>query len=272
MIHFSRVSYRYPSGTVALRDVSITVEAGRITAVIGANGSGKSTIARLMAGLILPTEGTVEIEGLSTRGADPTAIRSRVALTWQNPDNQLVCGIVEDDIAFGPENLGLARDEISDRIEEIAARLGLGKLRRAPVHNLSSAEKQMVAIAGAMAMQPRFLILDEVTSRLDAYSAQTVLNAVSQWARDHNSAVVMITHQMSEILRADQVIRFEPGSGGGRMVEAGAPQDVLRNAKSSDGEILQSPLYDSILRLEKLGVPIDEAVETVEDLVAALCH
>lgn len=272
MIRLDNVSYRYPNGTPAVNDVSVTIPEKGVTAIIGPNGAGKSTIARLLAGLLAPASGSVEVDGMNTYTADPVDVRSLVSLAWQNADNQLVCGIVEDDVAFGAENLGISRQEIRARVDEIVSILGLEEVRHSSIFNLSSAQKQVAAIAGAMAVRPRYLVLDEVTSRLDGDVARLVLDGVTQWARRHCAAIVMITHTMSEILRSSQVIRLEgvPGRGG-QVAETGMPADVLRNAKSEKGVVLQSRLYDTVLRLEALGVEIEATVETVDDLVEFLC-
>lgn len=269
MIRFSGVDYRYAGGAPALTEVSVEIAEGRITALIGPNGSGKSTLARLMMGLLLPTSGAVEIDGLDTGTADAKRIRSLVALAWQNPDNQIVCGVVEDDVAFGPENLGLPKREIERRVDEVLEVLGLSHLRAQSVHNLSSAQKQILAVAGAMAIEPRYLILDEVTARLDSASAHVFLDAVTEWASRRKIGIVMITHLMSELLRAACVIRLE---GGGSVAAVGSPQKCLKDARESDAMRVETPLYDTISHLDALGVRLNGSPETVDDLVAVLCR
>ena len=215
MIRFSDVAYEYAESMPALSGASVEFHPGVINAIVGPNGSGKSTLARLMMGLLQPTRGLVEVDGHDTRNTPPSVIRRLVSLAWQNPDNQLVCGVVEDDIAFGPENLGLNPAQIRGRVNEVLDRLALTDLRLASIHNLSSAQKQVLAVAGAMAIAPRYLILDEVTSRLDPAAAHSLLDALAGWAQDHQSGIIMITHVMSEVLRAASVCRLETRLEGG---------------------------------------------------------
>lgn len=273
MIRFTNAGYTYLDGTPALAGTSVEFRPSEITAVVGPNGAGKSTLAKMTMGLLLPTEGTVEIDGHDTRTSDPSLIRSLVGLAWQNPDNQLVCGVVEDDVAFGPENLGLRPREIEARIDEIVDRLGLKEIRSASIYNLSSAQKQVVAVAGAMAIGPRYLILDEVTARLDSASAHFLLEAVAGWARDHNSGVIMITHQVSEVLRANWVCRLHiSAEGSGHIALVARPHEVLRDAKFSEDVVLDTPLYDTLFRLDQLGVHLSDLPDTVDGLVDALCR
>jgi energy-coupling factor transport system ATP-binding protein len=273
MIRFSDVGYEYGEDTPALCGASLELGPGGITAVVGPNGSGKSTLAQLMMGLLLPTRGLVEVDGHDTRVTPPSVIRRLVSLAWQNPDNQLVCGVVEDDIAFGPENLGLSPSTVRNRVDEILSRLELTELRRSSIHNLSSAQKQVLAVAGAMAIEPRYLILDEVTSRLDPAAAHTLLDALACWAHDHQSGIIMITHLMSEVLRAGSVCRLETRpEGGGYVAMVGSPQRILHDAKFSETVTLETPLYDILFRLDQLGVRLNGTPENVDGFVDLLCR
>ena len=273
MISFEDVAYEYDSGTRALSGATVEFHSSEVTAIVGPNGSGKSTLAKLMTGLLMPTAGRILIDEVDTRYTSPRLIRSLVGLAWQNPDNQLVCGVVEDDIAFGPENLGLRVHEIHRRVDEVTDRLQLESIRASSVRSLSSAQKQLVAVAGAMAIEPRYLVLDEVTSRLDPGAAHMLLEAVTGWARDHDAGVVMITHLMSEVLRAHKVCRLEQQpDNGGRIARTGAPDEVLRDEKLAEGVSLKTPLYDTVYRLDQLGVRLPELPETVDDLVDLLCR
>lgn len=272
MIRLTNVSYAYPTGVAALNDISVGFPPGRVTAIIGPNGSGKSTIAKLAAGLLQPDSGSIDVDGLTGRGGDPWTVRRSVSLAWQNPDNQIVCGIVEDDLAFGPENLGLEPAEIEHRIARIVELLGLAALREASVHRLTSARRQLLAVAGAMALEPRYLILDEVTSRLDAATSNNLLDAVLGWAREREAGVIMISHQMGEVLRAHQVIRLERDSNGaGRIAHVASPDEVLRDAAEVVELRVETPLRDVIQRLKQLGVEVPGQPVTAEDLVMLLC-
>jgi energy-coupling factor transport system ATP-binding protein len=271
MITFSAVSFDY-DGLPVLQDVSLAFREGETTALIGPNGAGKSTLARLALGLLLPSSGTVEIDGLSTAQVAPSVVRRLVGLAWQNPDNQLVCGIVEEDVAFGPENLGLPVREINRRVDEVLERLRLTHLRSTPVQRLSAAEKQLVAVAGAMTIQPRYLILDEVTARLDPSAAHEFLEAVTGWATDHSSGIVMITHHLAELMRADSVVRLEKSpSGAGVLGSQGLARDVLREAKVDEDLAMETPLYNVVHHLELSGVTLQPLPETMEQLIEALC-
>jgi len=273
VIRLRQVGFEYPNRTAALSDVNLDIEPGRLTAIIGPNGSGKSTLARLLLGLLIPSTGTVEVEGLDTSTADPAVLRRLVGLAWQNPDNQLVCGVVEDDVAFGPENLGLPAHEVDDRVDFVLEILNLSDLRFRSIQTLTLAQKQVVAVAGVMALRPRYLVLDEVTSRLDPAAAQDLLASVGRWARQYDAGVVMVTHRLTEILPADAVCRLEPTqAGGGRVAAFAKPDEVLREARHDPDSGLESPLFDIVLTLEDLGVDLPPNVATPEEVVEALCH
>ena len=182
--------------------------------------------------------------------------RGLVSLAWQNPDNQLVCDIVEDDIAFGPENLGMSVNEIESRIDEVVTRLDLSDVRTASVHGLSSAQKQVIAVAGAMAMEPKYLVLDEVTARLDPAAAYKLLDAIRLWSSDHRAGVVMITHHMSEVLLADWAVRLstEDGDGAGCVAAQGTPSEVLESTPVDPDIVQLAPLDHTLRRLSRMGV------------------
>ena len=208
---------------LALRDVSLSVGEGERVAIVGANGSGKSTLARLLNGLLLPTGGAVRVGGLETRDlGSRRAIRQTVGMVFQNPDNQLVATIVEEDVAFGPENLGLPSAEIRARVDAALALLELEELRLRPPHLLSGGQKQRVAIAGALAMRPRVLVLDEATALLDPAGRSEVRAAVAQ-LHAGGTAIVQVTHFMEEAVTADRVLVM----AGGRIALHGPPREVF---------------------------------------------
>ena len=209
---------------VALDDVSLTVRAGERLAILGRNGSGKSTLAKHLNGLLLPTNGRVLVGGIDTRdAARRREIRQAVGMVFQNPDNQLVATVVEEDVAFGPENLGLPSDEIRRRVDESLDRVDLGHLRLRPPHLLSGGQKQRVAIAGVLAMRPRVLVLDESTAMLDPLGRAEVRAAVRRLHAE-GTTVIAVTHFMEEAVEAERVLVIDAG----RVVLGGSPRDVFR--------------------------------------------
>ncbi|MCC6179013.1 MAG: energy-coupling factor transporter ATPase [Chloroflexi bacterium] len=207
----------------ALSGVSLQVVPGEHLAILGANGSGKSTLAKHLNGLLLPSAGRVLVDGRDTRDASARRdIRRTVGMVFQNPDNQIVATVVEEDVAFGPENLGLPTAEIQERVDEALTALGLGALRDRPPHQLSGGQKQRVAIAGALAMRPRVLVLDEATALLDPLGRAEVREAV-RGLSDAGIAVVSVTHFMDEAVEADRVIVLS----GGQIALQGRPHDVF---------------------------------------------
>ncbi|MDP8923824.1 MAG: energy-coupling factor transporter ATPase [Chloroflexota bacterium] len=234
----------------ALRGVSLTVRDGERVAVVGANGSGKSTLARLLNGLLLPTGGQVRVGGLDTR--DPAGrreIRQAVGMVFQNPDNQLVATIVEEDVAFGPENLGLPSDEIRARVDAALALLGLEELRHRPPHLLSGGQKQRVAIAGALAMRPHVLVLDEETALLDPVGRAEVRAAVARLHAE-GTAIVQVTHFMEEAVAADRVLVM----AGGRVVLEGPPRVVFAR---------QAELRALRLDVPQVALDVDEVAAAI---------
>jgi energy-coupling factor transport system ATP-binding protein len=212
---------------VALDGVSLVVRAGERLAVLGHNGSGKSTLAKHLNGLLLPTAGRVLVDGIDTRdGGRRREIRQTVGMVFQNPDNQLVATVVEEDVAFGPENLGLPVDEIRRRVTDALERVELAHLRLRPPHLLSGGQKQRVAIAGVLAMRPRVLVLDEATALLDPLGRAEVRAVVRRFHAE-GTTVVAVTHFMEEAVEADRVVVMD----GGRIVLEGSPREVFSQAE-----------------------------------------
>lgn len=198
MIEVRDASYCYPrSGSPAVTGVSLTVARGETVAIVGPNGSGKSTLGRLIKGLLLPATGSVLVEGLETR-AESMAVRRLVGLVFQNPTGQIVNAVVEQEVAFGPENLGLPADEVRRRVDAALRAVHLTGLEEAECHSLSMANRQRVAIAGVIAMEPRYLILDEPTAWLEPTTRRPVLEEVFRWSAERGVAVVIVTHRMDE--------------------------------------------------------------------------
>lgn len=230
MIVFENVSYQYrPDAPAALDDVSLTVVPGEIVAVVGANGSGKSTLARLCDGLLTPCSGTVRVEGLDTSDeATIWDVRSLVGMVFQDPDDQIVGTVVEEDCAFGPENLGVPSAEIRERVAAAIATAGLTGLETREPHLLSEGQKQRLAIAGALAMRPRFLVFDEPTAMLDPAGRRAAIATMERLAHDEGHGVLIVSHDVSDVARADRVIALSAG----RVVFEGCPEELFADAET----------------------------------------
>ena len=228
MLELNNVSYRYEGAAQnALSGVTMTIEAGEMLAIVGHNGSGKSTLAKHLNGLLLPTGGNVTIDGMDTKNEDALlAIRQRVGMVFQNPDNQLVTTIVEEDVGFGPENLGVPPKEIRGRVDAALESVGMTAYADKASHALSGGQKQRIAIAGMLAMQPEVLVLDEATAMLDPEGRREVLEIVKRLHRETGLTVVMITQFMEETLSCDRVVVM----GGGNLQFSGTPREVFRRS------------------------------------------
>ncbi|MDI3298985.1 MAG: energy-coupling factor transporter ATPase [Bacillota bacterium] len=276
LIEVRGVRFFYPSAgaaegrRTALDGVDLTVDEGEWVAVVGANGSGKSTLAKHLNALLLPAEGEVRVDGKSTR--DPVhlwTIRRTVGMVFQNPDNQIVASLVEEDVAFGPENLGLPPEEIRRRIASSLAAVGMGDFARRAPYQLSGGQKQRVAIAGVLAMQPRCIVLDEATAMLDPAGRQEVLQAVERLRRERGIAVVMITHFMDEVAHADRLVVLS----GGRVVADDSPRAVLARAEEVAQLGLEVPQVSELaLELRREGLPLPADLIAPQELVEALCR
>ncbi len=268
-ISADRVSFTYGAG-LALDQVDFTVRRGEFVAVLGMNGSGKSTLARHFNALLVPREGTVLVDGMDTREDKHLwAIRDRVGMVFQNPDNQIVAAVVEEDVAFGPENQGLPSAEIRRRVEEALAAVGMIHMAQRAPHLLSGGQKQRVAIAGALALRPACLILDEPTAMLDPSGRAEVGEVVRRLNRELGMAVVWITHFMEEAAEADRVVVM----AGGKVVLEGAPQEVFtQTGRLRDLRLDVPPAVAAAERLRQSGVKLPEGILTLEELVEALCR
>jgi len=269
MIVFEGVTFTYPGASrPAIKDLTLSVTPGEVLAVVGANGSGKSTLARLADGLLVPNEGRVLVDGIDTadekHGWD---VRSRVGLVLQNPDNQIVGTVVEEDVAFGPENMGVPREELRIRVRDAIAAVGLVGLERREPHLLSEGQKQRLAIAGALALRPEYLVLDEPTAMLDPHGRADVLRVLDE-LRDAGRGVVHITHDQSEANRADRILALNEGA----VAYLGDPAAFMRDERLLEVLGLEAP---PILRMAQAlrltGIPLPD-VETPEELVGALWH
>ncbi|MGE5544236.1 MAG: energy-coupling factor transporter ATPase [Bacillota bacterium] len=225
MIEVTGVGFVYPGQeSPVLKDINLEIRPGEFLALLGRNGSGKSTFTRLFNGLLIPSIGDVVVDGFNTRDQkNLSKIRQRVGLLFSNPDNQLVAGIVEEDVAFGPENLGMPSQEIQDRVRWALSVVGMEKYLKHPPHLLSGGQKQKVAIAGILALRPSYMVLDEPTSMLDPQGRDEVLRTLVDLNREQGTTVVLVTHFAEEAALADRVMVLDQG----RLVMMGSPQEVL---------------------------------------------
>lgn len=252
------------SKTVAIDNISFTVEKGSFTAVIGQNGSGKSTLAKNINALLTPTGGRIEAAGMDTSVPENLwDIRRRIAMVFQNPDNQIVSSIVEDDVAFGPENLGVDPEEIRSRVNFALKGVEMYEYRKKGPHNLSGGQKQRVAIAGAIAMEPECIVFDEPTAMLDPKGRRDVLEAVHA-LNDRGITVILITHFMEEALCADKIIVMDRGV----IAMEGTPREVFRRADELKALSLGVPAAVELgIELRKRGIDVPEDIMTTEEIV-----
>lgn len=271
MIEIEGVSFSYRTGkedaVPALSELDLRVEPGRFAAIIGHNGSGKSTLVKLLTAIQYPTEGAIRIDGVPVDEENQWEVRRKVSVVFQDPDDQLVMNRVEDDVAFGPENLGLPREEIAERVESSLGALGLREIRGRLIEDLSSGQKQRVAIAGALAMRPRFLILDEPTSLLPVPVAMRLVAAIRDLNRRENMGVLHVTHSMHEASLFDRVVVMEAG----RKILDGTPAEVFRHVERLRNVGLDVPLAASLAhRLRARGIRLEGDILDETDLRAAL--
>ena len=260
-------------GRKALAGVNLSIAKGEFVAVLGANGSGKSTLARHLNGLLLPSSGHVRIGGLDTieaaKADELWKIRQQVGMVFQNPDNQLIAAVVEDDVAFGPENLGVEPSEIRRRVKEALEAVGMSRFMKRAPHLLSGGQKQRVAIAGTLAMETDCLVLDEPTAMLDPQGREEVMAVVEKLHREKGLTVVLITHFMEEAARAQRVVAMDDG----RIAMEGTPREVFVETKKLRELGLEPPLAGEIaegLRQAGLPLPLKPGILTEEELLESL--
>lgn len=266
IIELNNVSFKYETEErdySVLNDFSLSFKQGTFNVILGHNGSGKSTLAKLLNGLIKPISGDVSVLGMST--ADEKfdfEIKKTVGLVFQNPDNQLVSSIVEEDVAFGPENLGFEPEEIRKRVDEALKAVDMYEYREKPTHKLSGGQKQRVAIAGIIAMEPKCLVLDEPTAMLDPKGRTEVLDTIYRLNRDKGITIILITHFMEESQNADRVLVMNDGS----IIADGKPSDVFCEVEKIRSAGLDVPQTTDLLdRLQTLGFSVDMSSISVED-------
>lgn len=252
----------------ALKDISLKIHKGEFVAIIGTNGSGKSTLARHLDALMLPTKGTVSVEGMLTSDMEYLwDIRQRVGMVFQNPDNQLVAAVVEEDVAFGPENLGVPTEEIITRVDYALERVGMTDYRKQAPSMLSGGQKQRVAIAGVLAMKPDCIVLDEPTAMLDPKGRQEVMETIHELNEKEGITIVLITHFMEEAVTADHIIVIDKGT----LQMEGSPKEVFSQVEKLTEIGLDVPIpADLAYRLKKKGLSLSECISN-EELGKSLC-
>jgi len=263
------VTFSYDKRIKAVKGVSLSVNEGEYVAIIGHNGSGKSTLAKLFNALVLPDEGKITVDGYSSDDKKALfEIRKRVGVVFQNPDNQLVASIVEDDVAFGPENIGAPRKEIGERIDFALSAVGMQEFRHRTPSRLSGGQKQRIAIAGVLALKPEILVLDESTAMLDPKGRKEVLSVVEKLNKEQNVTVITVTHYMDEVVHADRVIVMSDGE----MVMQGTPEEIFKREEEIKKYGLELPVSTVIAnKLRAKGLNIPEGIFTPEGLAEALC-
>ena len=279
MIKTSSLTYEYPvrdeegeiKGTFrAIDGVEINAKTGDFIAILGHNGSGKSTLAKHLNALLLPTEGTVTVNGIDTRdGKRIWDIRQSAGMVFQNPDNQIIASVVEEDVAFGPENIGIPTEKIWERVDEGLDAVGMQEYRTASPNHLSGGQKQRVAIAGVVAIHPKCIIMDESTAMLDPLGRQEVLNTVRRLNREENMTVIWITHYMEEVIDADCIFVMNEG----KVVMQGTPREVFSQAEELEKLKLDVPQVTRLAdRLRKKGLDIPKGILHMEELTEAICR
>lgn len=273
LIEVKNMSYDYRTEEGSFRavsDMSFNVDRGEFVAIIGHNGSGKSTLSKNLNAILLPSEGEIFVDGMKTDDpANVWKIRQTAGMVFQNPDNQIVATLVEEDVAFGVENLGIEPEEIRRRVKESLENVGMYELRERQPHMLSGGQKQRVAIAGIIAMRPKCIIFDEATAMLDPSGRQEVMKTISRLNKELGITIIHITHFMEETINADRVIVMEKG----RNILEGSPRDVFRNVEKLREIGLDVPyMTDLAQELIADGLDIPDNVLSVDEMVEELCR
>lgn len=255
---------------IALKEVNVEVKKGEFVVILGSNGSGKSTLAKHFNALLTPSIGEVYVDSLSTKEENNIfAIRNSTGMVFQNPDNQIVATIVEEDVAFGPENIGVPSEEIRGRVDEALKTVHMYDYRRHAPYLLSGGQKQRVAIAGIIAMKPSCIVLDEPTAMLDPSGRKEVMDTIRGLNRDYNITIVLITHFMEEAILGDRVIIMDSG----KVVSEGTPREIFKEVKRMKTLGLDVPqMTELAYELKNSGVNISDDILTIDEMVNALCQ
>ena len=273
-IRMDHVTFTYPAtehreALAALRDLSLSIEKGSFVAVIGQNGSGKSTLAKLINALLLPAEGTVFVNGYDTKDEEHLwDVRQSAGMVFQNPDNQIVSSVVEDDVAFGPENLGVAPAEIRKRVDDALEAVGMAAFKKNAPHLLSGGQKQRIAIAGAIAMRPQCIVFDEPTAMLDPKGRKEVMKIIHQ-LHEEGITCILITHFMEEAAQAERILILNDGE----IYMDGTPREIFTDRESLSALGLYVPMaVDLSYQLNDLGIHLPAGIVEEEELIDALCR
>ena len=275
MIECRNLIFKYTAGEnqeekIAINDVNLQIKEGEFIAILGHNGSGKSTMAKHMNALLIPTEGKMLVNKMDTSDMNNLwNIRETAGMVFQNPDNQLVATIVEEDVAFGPENLGVPPEEIRKRVEEALERVGMSEYKRHAPHLLSGGQKQRIAIAGILAMKPKCIIFDEPTAMLYPSGRKEVLDTIIDLNKNYGITVILITHYMDEAAKADRIVVMDKG----KLILDGKPRDVFSNVEKMKSIGLDVPQVTELsYELQKAGINIDTRILDVNEMVNAICQ
>ena len=274
MISIKNLSFKYDyedeNAKEILKDINLEIKEGEFVALLGHNGSGKSTLAKLINGLLLPGQGDVIVDGMNTKSEEEIwDIRRTAGMVFQNPDNQLVATIVEDEVAFGPENMGIEPSEIRKRVDSALEDVGMAEYKKNAPHLLSGGQKQRVAIAGILAMSPKYIILDEPTAMLDPSGRREVIDTLVKLNKEEGKTIILITHYMEEAAISDRVVVMEDGN----MVLSGTPREVFSQVDKIKGLGLDVPQVTELAyELKKDGIDISREVLSIEEMVKEICH
>ena len=266
IIEIKNVSFEYSDEQTvytAVKNINLNIERGSFTVILGHNGSGKSTLAKMMNGLNKPTFGDVFVDGINTKDEETEIeVKRRVGMVFQNPDNQLVASIVEEDVAFGPENLGLAPEVIRQRVDKALEAVGMSEFANSTPHRLSGGQKQRIAIAGIIAMEPECLVLDEPTAMLDPKGRREIIDTLERLNKEKSITVVLITHYMEEAEKADRVLVMNDGE----IIKDGKPSEVFQNVKQLKSVGLDVPQTTELLyALKQKGFSVDTSKISIKD-------
>ncbi|CDM69558.1 Energy-coupling factor transporter ATP-binding protein EcfA1 [Clostridium bornimense] len=272
IIKGENISYKYSESDLvfAVKNVNLEVKKGEFLAILGRNGSGKSTIAKNFNGLFVPTEGVILVDNIDTRDEEKIwDIRQNVGMVFQNPDNQIVATVVEEDVAFGPENLGVPSEEIRNRVDSALNKVKMFEFKRNAPHLLSGGQKQRVAIAGILAMEPKCIIFDEATSMLDPSGRKEIMDIMKKLNKDLGITIITITHYMNEAAEADRIIVMDKGE----IRLQGTPREIFQNVEEIKKIGLEVPqMTELAFELKKEGISINKDILSIDEMVRELCQ